>query len=344
MVQTPRELVQRCLTFQTPARVPRQMGMLPWALNHYRAEIEAVQRRFPNDIVGAPCPYRPSPRAKGDPYRLGTAVDEWGCRFHNVQEGVHGEVKEPVVADSADLAACRPPYEILPADVDAARDTVNRFCASQNRFVLAACCPRPWERFQFLRGSAGALMDILAPEEGAGAMLRKIHEFYLRELEFWITTDVDAINFMDDWGAQDRLLIDPVLWRALFKPLYRDYVDLIHDAGKFAFMHSDGFITPIYEDLVEVGVDAMNSQLFCMDMADLARRVKGRITFRGEIDRQHVLTSPDPEVARAAVRQVARHLYDPRGGIIANFELGAGAVIANATAIFEEWDRIGGRV
>lgn len=340
MPQTPREIVRRCLTFETPERVPRELWMLPWITKRYPREIEELRRRYPADLAGPPPPYRPSTRAQGSPWELGTAVDEWGCRFYNIQEGVHGEVKDPLITDAADLDACRPPYETLPEDPVAARDSVNRFCAQSDRFMLASCCPRPWERYQFLRGSVDAMMDIMAPEAGAAAMLRKIHEFYLREMEFWVKTDVDGIRFMDDWGSQERLLIPPPIWRELFKPLYRDYADMAHAAGKFVFMHSDGHISAIYEDLVEVGVDAVNSQLFCMDMADLARRVKGRITFWGEIDRQHVLTSPDPEVARAAVREVARHLYDPRGGVIAQFELGPGSTVENGAAIFDEWDRI----
>jgi hypothetical protein len=77
-----------------------------------------------------------------------------------------------------------------------------------------------------------------------------------------------------------------------------------------------------------------------MDMADLEQRAKGRITFWGEIDRQHVLSSPDPEMGRKAVRKVAHHLYDPRGGVIAQFELTPGSDPATAIAIFEEWDRV----
>ena len=77
-----------------------------------------------------------------------------------------------------------------------------------------------------------------------------------------------------------------------------------------------------------------------MDIADLARRAKGKITFWGEIDRQHIMAAKDPAVARKAVRTVAQHLYDPRGGIIPEFELGLGANPENALAIYDEWDRI----
>ena len=340
MPQTPREIVIRCLTFQTPERMPRDMWMLPWAANRFPEEAKALQRDYPGDFAGPPAVYRPSKRLQGDPYVTGKYTDDWGCVFHNIQEGVHGEVKEPIIPDISDWRSCKPPYETLPEDPDRARGTVNRFCAESGHFVMAGCCPRPWERYQFLRGTENAMVDVLMPETGGGDLLKRIHEFYLREIEFWVSTDVDAISFMDDWGAQRQLLIPPPIWRDLFKPLYKDYCGLAHSNGKFVFMHSDGYISDVYDDVVEVGVNALNSQLFTMDMADLARRVKGRITFWGEIDRQHVLPSRDPEEVRAAVRQVARHLYDPRGGIIAQFEFGAGAQGANPRIIFEEWDRV----
>ena len=337
MAQSSREIVTAALTFARPERLPRDLWTLPWGEREHPQALAEMRERFPSDFGGPPGVYRPSPRVSGDAYTPGTYTDDWGCTFVNIQAGVIGEVREPILPDLATAGAIAPPYETLPEDVGAARDTVNRHCAQTELFVRGGCCPRPWERYQFLRGSMDALMDVMDPEAGARDLLRRIHEFYLTELEFWVTTDIDAVGFMDDWGAQSQLLIPPPVWRELFKPLYRDYCELAHAHGKFIFMHSDGHIAEVYEDLIEVGVDALNSQLFCMDLDDLARRAKGRITFWGEIDRQHVLPSPDPEDGRRAVRRVAERLYDPRGGLIAQFEFGAAAQPQTAIAIFEEW-------
>jgi len=161
----------------------------------------------------------------------------------------------------------------------------------------------------------------------------------MREVEFWVTTNVDGIFFQDDWGSQQALLIQPELWRQLFKPLYRDYVDLAHSHGKSAFMHSDGNIQSIYEDLIDIGVDAINSQLACMDLDDLAERAKGRITFWGEIDRQKVLTSDDLDIARQAVRDIASRLYDPAGGVIAQLSFDLAVVPDTVAAAFEQWEQ-----
>jgi uroporphyrinogen decarboxylase len=340
MSQTPREIVHSCLRFQSPERMPRDLWLLPWAQEHHAAEIARIQARFPSDFGGVPDVYGPSPCVSGNPYVLGEYVDEWGCTFVNIQSGVHGEVREPMLTDVADWRQVQPPLELLPSDKQAARDKVNAACAESELFIKAGCCPRPWERYQFIRGSENSMMDIMMPQEGGADLLRVIHEFFLRELEFWVTTDVDAIFFMDDWGAQSQLLIPPPLWTELFKPLYRDYCDIARAHDKAVFMHSDGHISEIYPELIEVGVDALNSQLFCMDMAELAALAKGRITFWGEIDRQHVLPSPDPRDGRHAVRQVAQHLYDPRGGIIVQLEMGAGANPDTVAAVFEEWEQV----
>lgn len=340
-MQTARERVKRCLTFQTPDRVPRQLWSLPWATQRFPKEIEQLNRRFPADFGAPPGVFKPSPREKGSPHTAGTYVDLWGCVFENIQDGVIGEVRDPVLRDLAEWKRIvQPPLEMLDFDWTAARDVVNRACAASDLFMMAGC-PRPWERYQFLRGSQNAMMDVMDADRDFRDVIRRIHDFDMKEMDFWTSTDIDAIMFMDDWGSQRQLLIPPPVWRELFKPLYKGYCDLARSRGKFIFMHSDGHISEIYEDLAAIGVSAVNSQLFCMDMADLARRVKGRLTFWGEIDRQHIMTSPDPEDGRRAVREVARHLYDPAGGVIAQFEFGPGGNPAVAFAIFEEWDKIG---
>jgi hypothetical protein len=340
---TSRERVRAALTFEGPDRVPRDLWTLPWAEEHFPGELAEIRRRFPSDIVTAPSPMRPSPRVKGDPYSTGSYTDEWGCIFVNIQKGAIGEVREPTVSDlSAWRTAVFPPYETFPPDLLRAREEVNRFCAGTDRFVLCDACPRPWERYQFLRGTADALMDVASVEVEFTQLLDAIHRYYLAELEFWLDTDVDGIKFMDDWGSQSRLLISPASWRRFFKPLYREYAERAHERGKYAFMHSDGNIEQILPDLAEIGIDAVNSQLFCMDMERIAAAVKGKITFWGEIDRQQILPSADPAEGKRGVEAVARRLYDPSGGIIAQCEFGLAANPAVVSAVFEEWDRIRG--
>lgn len=128
--------------------------------------------------------------------------------------------------------------------------------------MLAGTHIRPFERMQFLRGTEDLFCDLAQDEPETYELRDKLHEFYLREARFLVSVPVDGVGFTDDWGSQRALLIRPEKWCSFFKPLYREYCEILHTAG----LPFRGFIEEICEDLVQIGIDAVNSQLFCMDM------------------------------------------------------------------------------
>jgi hypothetical protein len=332
---TSRELVQKTLKFQSPPRIPRQLWLLPWATENHPQQVIEIQNKFPDDIVSSPAFLKEKPKTVGDPYLPGVFVDEWGCAFENLQQGIIGIVHEPLVKDWKDSEKVRMPTELLSVD----REKVNAFCNNADKFVLSGCCPRPFERLQFIRTSENLFVDLFDPPEEFFILLKKIHQFYIEELELWANTEVDALTFMDDWGSQNSLLINPKLWREIFKPLYRDYIDIAHRHGKYAFMHSDGYILDILPDLVELGLDALNAQIFCMEVEKLGKEFKGKITFWGEIDRQYLLPYGAAEEVIAAIKKVKASLYQ-NGGVIAQCEFGPGAKPENVVLVFETWNNI----
>ena len=334
MSMTSRELVRKTLEFQKPDRIPRQMWLLPWAFNNYPEQVAEIQRRFPDDIVTCPVVGEPF-KTQGEAYKAGIFIDEWGCVFRNLQDGVMGEVKEFPIKNSLDADTIKEPLEALTFDID----EVNAYCRTTDKFVMSNCCPRPFERLQFLRGTENVMLDLGMEDECFFKLLDRVHQFYLKEVRKWSQTQVDGVMFMDDWGTQRSLLISPAMWRTYFKPLYKDYIDIIHAAGKKAFMHSDGHIEAILPDLVELGLDAINSQIFCMDMSALSEKFKGKITFWGELDRQHLLVRGTHEDIIQAVRQVYDCFYS-EGGVIAQMEFGPGAKPENIITALEEWDKL----
>ncbi|HHX65568.1 MAG TPA: methyltransferase, partial [Chloroflexi bacterium] len=250
----------------------------------------------------------------------------------NIRPGMIGEVKYPAIDEWSRLAHWRPPYHLLGRGFQ----DVNRTCAENDLFNYIGT-PRPFERLQFVRGPENAYMDLAWGVKEVFTLLEMIHDYYLRHLEYVVRTDVDAIMFMDDWGSRDSLLISPDMWEEYFKPLYRDYVEMAHSHGKFALMHSDGYIMDLYEHLIEIGVDAINSQLFTMPIEEIGRRFKGRITFWGEMDRQYILPFGTPDEVRAAVERVRAVLWDDRGGVIGQAEFNAGQPLENIRAFLEAW-------
>lgn len=328
---TPRELVQRAVTFRSPERTPRQVWVLPWAEGYHPDALARLRAEFPDDIVAAPGLYRKPLPVEGARYEKGSYVDEWGCRFENIHGGVIGIVRDPVIREPRDYDAFCPPSCTLDLDTEA----INRFCAGTDRFVLAANLVRPFERLCFLRTMEHALVDVLTRPPEFLRFLERMHAHYCAEVEAWAATDVDAIVIMDDWGGQDRMLVSPAAWRRLFKPLYRDYCERARRAGKLVFMHSDGYILDILPDLIEVGVQALNSQVACMGVEKLAR-FRGQIAFWGEIDRQQVLPFGSRDDVRRTVREVWNGLRC-RGGVIAQCEFGPGVEPDNVIEVFRCW-------
>ena len=338
---TSRNLVMNTLEFTNIKwRVPRNTGVSRWAEIHYPNESAAIRRDYPDDIVFPQVGYAQSSISKGDMNAAGVHIDPWGCKFTNICDGIIGEVKDPLIPEQDenwdDTSAIHIPTELLSFDID----EVNAFCRNTDKFVLSGFFPRPFEQLQFIRGTEQLLADLMLQPKGMRCFIEKMHAFYCEGMEKWSKTEVDSLFFMDDWGTQRSLLVNPNTWKEMFMPLYKDYVDIAHRAGKKILMHSDGQILAIFPYLIEMGVDAISSQVGCMGTDNLAR-YRGKITFWGEIDRQHALPYGTEEDIRNIVQDICDKLWQD-GGCLASCEFGAGAKPENVRSVYRIWNEIRG--
>jgi len=80
MSSTSRELVYQTLNFQSPARAPRDLWVLPIATESHPKEYNEILEAFPSDFQTISGHERAQACTKGDPYRVGEYVDPWGCQ------------------------------------------------------------------------------------------------------------------------------------------------------------------------------------------------------------------------------------------------------------------------
>jgi len=331
---TSRNRVVKTLNHEPVDCVPRDLWTTPGVDTRRNYQLAEIQLRFPSDIQQAEFRYPRGERAQGKQYSAGEHTDAWGCTWQAARRGIPGLLKNPPLADLSGLATYQPPRELLEK---AKFSGVNRQCATTTRFVLGRTETRPFERLQSLRGTEAALYDLAYGTKEARRLLAMLHDFFCREMEMWASTGVDGVHFQDDWGTDCDLLVSRDIWHDMFRPLYADYCEILHRNDKFAFFHSNGEITSIFPELVEIGIDAIHCQLSCMDIEDLARRFRGRITFWGEIDQQQILQLGSFADIREAVRRLRRVLDYNRGGVIAQCQWSLNVPLQNMVAFFDEW-------
>jgi uroporphyrinogen decarboxylase len=337
MALTGRELVHAALEFRDPPRAPRNIWAGVIAARDYPRELAKLTEDFPDDFGGTDDHLKEPKVQRGELRAIGEFTDEWNCTFKNIQWGVVGEVKDPIVTDWSDTSRVRFPKELLSSD----RDLINRDVAAQTGFVYGPnWLVSPFERLQFLRGTENLYMDLMDPPKAMLEFMKRMQELFVGIIKVWASTDIDAIFFSDDWGSQNSLLINPELWRRYFKPMYKEYCDIAHAKGKKVFMHSDGNILEVYPDLIEIGVDAINSQVYCMGL-DKLERFAGKITFWGEVDRQRLLCCAKPAEVVDAVKGFKSHLWK-KGGCIAQCDFGLLAKPDNVRAVYQTWNDIFG--
>jgi uroporphyrinogen decarboxylase len=197
---------------------------------------------------------------------------------------------------------------------------------------------RVFERMQWLRGMAALMLDLMDDRSEVYRLRDMVHEMNMCELGNWLAHDLDAVVFSDDWGSQRQLLIPPPIWRSFFAPCYEEMFSRTHEVGKLVFFHSDGYILEIIEDLIALGVDALNSQVWCMGVEELGRRFRGRLCFWGELDRQHTLPRGTPADIQSSARHMKLHLEAVAGGLIGQGEAGVDVPLVNIEAMLSCWD------
>ncbi len=170
-----------------------------------------------------------------------------------------------------------------------------------------------------IRGYEQMFADLANNIEIAEALMDKLLDLYKA---FWsnflaaVGPYVQTVYFTDDIGGQSSMMISPDTFRQLVKPRLASLIDHIKDCADVKFMyHTDGTVTPVIEDIIEMGVDILNpiqTSALGMDTAVLKELYHGRLCFHGAIDVQQMLPFSTPEEVRY---DVAKRIYDlGRGG------------------------------
>ena len=138
-------------------------------------------------------------------------------------------------------------------------------------------------------GSENVMLWIgLYPDE-IGRFVERINRFALDLAVAQIEAAGGMLDGMVIWGDvayRKGLFFSPLYWRRYFKPGVRAIVDACHQHGLPVIYHGCGNVRSIFEDFIEVGLDAYNplEVKAGLDVVELRRQFGHRIAFCGNMD------------------------------------------------------------
>lgn len=129
---------------------------------------------------------------------------------------------------------------------------------------------------------------------------------------------VDIFFTGDDYGQQQGPLLSLSMWRKLIKPHVKRLYSLAKEYNLYITQHSCGSITYVLDDLMELGLDAIEPVqvgAYDMDFESLAQRYGERVVLQGSIDTQKTLPFGTEEDVRKEVLSRIK-LFKDRGGFV----------------------------
>jgi uroporphyrinogen decarboxylase len=131
---------------------------------------------------------------------------------------------------------------------------------------------------------------------------------------------IEGIQMNDDFGAQSALQISPRLYRELFKPRQRKWIEFVKPRTRAkVFIHCDGAIEELLPDFVEIGIDVLNPLQTTAKGMD-PRRIKQKFGWNlsfwgGGVETQTTLPFGSLEDIRRQVRERVK-LLGAGGGFV----------------------------
>jgi uroporphyrinogen decarboxylase len=177
-----------------------------------------------------------------------------------------------------------------------------------------------FERLWTICGFEEALVYMVEEEDFVNELLDRLTDLYAEMTRRALALPIEAVFYGDDWGDQRGVIMGPALWRKYFKPRWARIFGIVKAAGKATICHSCGSVADIIPDLVEIGLDVLESvqpEAAGMNPYELKRRFGNDICFMGGLGSQRLLPFGKPGEIVAEVRRLVREMGRGGGYILA---------------------------
>jgi uroporphyrinogen decarboxylase len=199
----------------------------------------------------------------------------------------------------------------------AAKETAN--WDRENKISFMMLINGIFERTHALMGFEDALCAMYEEPEAYKELIDAITDYKIEVIKIiGKYYKPDVLSFHDDFGSNDRMLMSVELWEEFFKEPLRRVIEETHRQGIIYEHHSCGYIEPIFDQLVELGIDAIDPLQIKNPLRQLKDKYQDRVTFAGGYDNQGVYDKPG--VTEDEIRAETKRTMDelaPGGSFVA---------------------------
>ena len=185
--------------------------------------------------------------------------------------------------------------------------------------VVTSWCGRLYESSWPVRGYEEMLMDMAVEEDITNFILNKSFDFDMKLTIAAAEAGVDMIMYGDDVGNQNALMFSGELWRKYLKPRWKELWGTLKDINPdiTIWYHSDGNVSEIVPDLVEIGLDVLNPvQPECLDPYKVKAEFGDKLVIDSGIGTQTVMPFGTPDEVRKTCRRAINVLGADQGYIL----------------------------
>jgi uroporphyrinogen decarboxylase len=263
--------------------------------------------------------------------REGTIRDVFGSL---IQTGNMQHVIQPALA----TPSLRGYHWPDPADIEDWDAVARKYSQVKESYRLCGLGYGLFERAWLMRGMENLLIDLISNPQFVEELLDGILDFHLRSMDIIVhKIPIEGYFGGDDWCDQRGCIMGPDLWRKLFKPRFAKIVDHCHQLGFPIILHSCGNVLPLIDDLLEIGLDGLESlQPEAMDVFLLKKRTMGKMVLIGGLGVQSTLPFATPEQVKIQTKKLLDELGAGGGYVLAPAKpLMADVPTENAVALIE---------
>ena len=241
-------------------------------------------------------------------------IDDWKLIWKMEQNGCLFPYDGPI-KNYKDFKGYNIPNPDLESKYDSLKEAVKRFKGEKAIIFLAH---ETFEYSHYLFGGMDKVfIKYITEPDFVKEVLDLIWSYKSRVIKNAIEMGADVICTGDDYASRMGPLISQEHFREYVLPYLKKAVDITHEGGSYLIKHTDGKLWKIIDDIIGVGIDALDpiEPLAEMDIGKVKSKYGDKICVVGNIDCGMLLPMGTKEEVREAVKETIAKAA-PGGGYI----------------------------